>query len=367
MGLVVRVHGDDYHKIQKFEDDVDEIVVGRDPDRCQIVLPPDETAVGREHCAFHRVVGTYRLEIRGDHLVLLGGKPALDGKELPEQCELQIGPKGPKLLLKRTGAQASTLPGTIAQGQRPGGATIVQAAQARSRRNLFLVGGVLLLLIALALVGLQRLQEQGQETERLSDSFGSRMKQVENSVDGMRGEISHVKNDLTSVGGSLGALTATIGTMADRFKTVEAKVTSLPPRIEKKLRTLRPSVYLLVLEINGSAEAGMGTAWVVDQEKGVLATNAHVAALYDEGVQAKAEGGIRSFRYRVRSCDPEPRTYTVDRVLIHPGYKEFDALQKSYMPVSTNLKQASRVQMIGACDVALLYLKGPLDDLAPAL
>ena len=38
----------------EFGDDVEQVLLGRDPERCQVVLPPDQTMVGREHCSIIR-------------------------------------------------------------------------------------------------------------------------------------------------------------------------------------------------------------------------------------------------------------------------------------------------------------------------
>ena len=69
----------------------DLIVIGRDPDRCDVVLPEDLTMVGREHLALKRTVGRYRLRLppggyrlralaAGDLVVTGGQRGLLDGE-----------------------------------------------------------------------------------------------------------------------------------------------------------------------------------------------------------------------------------------------------------------------------------------------
>lgn len=49
-------------KNYKFDDDIVEITLGRDPALCQVVFPAEETLVGRQHCVINELAGRYRLE-----------------------------------------------------------------------------------------------------------------------------------------------------------------------------------------------------------------------------------------------------------------------------------------------------------------
>ena len=292
-------------------------------------------------------------------------------RRCPEQCELQFGPDGPTLILKRTGAQAGALPQTMDQGRRAGEATIVRTVAGASRRNRTYVAGVLVLLVVAAVIGFLALRTQEKKTSELAGSLGDRMAGVERTVDGLQSALGDVRNDLQSVGGDVGDLqssvTATIDSLADRFSDVEGRVQALGPQMKETLRALQPSVYLVIMEIDGQKELGAGTAWVVDQGKGLLATNAHVAEIFEDLEEAVSAGKVQTARLLVRSNEEEPRTYVVGQVTLHPGYRAFDTLLRGYLPVATNAKTADLVKFVNACDVGLLQLEEPWDGLAPAL
>jgi predicted component of type VI protein secretion system len=71
-------------KVYKFGDDVEEIVIGRDPDKCHVVLPSDMTAVSRQHVAIVQQLGRYRLRVQQDNPVYVDGREAMN--------EMQLGP-----------------------------------------------------------------------------------------------------------------------------------------------------------------------------------------------------------------------------------------------------------------------------------
>lgn len=50
----------------EFGDDVAQITFGRDADQCDVVFPPDETLVGRQHCALRLELGRYRLVLNDE-------------------------------------------------------------------------------------------------------------------------------------------------------------------------------------------------------------------------------------------------------------------------------------------------------------
>lgn len=115
----------------------------------------------------------------------------------------------------------------------------------------------------------------------------------------------------------------------------------------------RGSVFLVIRSrsIDGNAlESGVGTAWAVG---GVLATNAHVAAVYRELRQDE--------ELLARSNTDPPRTVRIAGVSIHPGYAEFAELQDRYLPFNHNGDDFARAAP--QCDVALL-LVDPRDGLA---
>lgn len=74
------------------------IVVGRDPEHCQIVFVDElrHKGVGNEHLALRRSLGRYQLDLNTRNPVLLDGKKTFEEKELTGTCVLQLG-QGAKL------------------------------------------------------------------------------------------------------------------------------------------------------------------------------------------------------------------------------------------------------------------------------
>ena len=97
MALRIRFLDEGDQRVYRFDDEMDEVVIGRNAERCHVVVAPTLTQVGREHCALRRRLGRYRLILNGDDLVLLDGEPALDGDEVPPKAEVQLGRDGPRL------------------------------------------------------------------------------------------------------------------------------------------------------------------------------------------------------------------------------------------------------------------------------
>ena len=83
--------------ILEFGDDIESIQIGRDPQRCKVVIPPDVTTVGREHCTLSRVRGRYYMEMAAEKKVTLEGNLMDTVEAIPEDCVVQMEPGGPKL------------------------------------------------------------------------------------------------------------------------------------------------------------------------------------------------------------------------------------------------------------------------------
>lgn len=103
MGLVIRVP----RRLRKsrrftFDDDVEMVVIGRDPRRSDIMFPPSLQVVGLEHMAMKRVLGRYRLVLNADDPVFVNGREAYDGQELPDRCVVRLGARGPRLVVETT-------------------------------------------------------------------------------------------------------------------------------------------------------------------------------------------------------------------------------------------------------------------------
>src|SRR5437660_9623235 len=80
---------------QSFGDDQERIVIGRDPELCQVVYPPEYTVVGREHVALLRKLsGDYALDIVGDHYTEVNGEAGTSGKPIPNAAKFVLGRHG---------------------------------------------------------------------------------------------------------------------------------------------------------------------------------------------------------------------------------------------------------------------------------
>ncbi len=128
-----------------FDDSIQQITFGRDPQLCQVVFPPDMTQVGREHFALQRQIGHYRLVLNRSAVVLLNGQRAVDGQELPNRAEIQVGQGGPQLVLLTTAS--NQLPETVGRSPEAGQVTRLRGAErtARTGRRLALLALVALL------------------------------------------------------------------------------------------------------------------------------------------------------------------------------------------------------------------------------
>lgn len=280
---------------QEFPDDMERIVVGRDPVRCQLVFPREETCVGREHCAFVRKLGRYRLEVNPEDVVKVDAKRVSVPIELPPECEVQIGIGGPVLIVRTS--LTEDLPSTTGKDRQEGLATILDGTQKRTR-----------------------------QVRRVA---------------------------WTSIAGL--ALVACI------FGIWNLRLNARDRELVDAVRKAMPSVYL-VLTRKGTTETPVATSWVIDREKGLLATNSHVAALFEE---LKSEPGASMI---VRSPGPNSKTFVVESVRKHPGYEAFQNLWHEYDPVRPTDSGANKEVDFSAagCDVALLRVAKPA-GLAPAL
>jgi hypothetical protein len=93
--------GEPNKELPTFQDSVKEIVIGRDPARCQVVFSGDNR-VGREHCVLERHVGRYRVRVNQEDVVLVNGRRVFDNEQLPPsgECQVQLGDPGPTLLVR---------------------------------------------------------------------------------------------------------------------------------------------------------------------------------------------------------------------------------------------------------------------------
>lgn len=100
------------------------------------------------------------------------------------------------------------------------------------------------------------------------------------------------------------------------------------PQLGDALNKSIPSVYLVLIQDSNKFLKRLGTAWVVDQEKGLLATNVHIAEEFQE--LKKAKNGSRMV---IHAPVAGNQLLAVDRVQIHPGYDAWHKLWTQFEPV----------------------------------
>lgn len=339
MPLTVRhMDGQFEGRTQTFDDDVESILIGRDPSTCQIVLPPDARMAGREHCTLARVRSRYLIDMDGDRRVTLDGWQMLErGSSLPDSCEIQIGPDGPrlKLLVTRHSRMASTADqqmdeSDVVRRMSPAATELdVQevAEQAGSSRRIGAIAGVIALL-AVVIGAVVFFVTRG-DVEGLQVAA----EEQGDAIDSLEGRTDEIEDDLIVLGADL-------------------------PEI---MDAARESVYLVVFRGADGGETGIGTAFVV--AAGTLATNAHIANWHGR----LGEGESLVLRSAAEDGE-DPVDIIVTATTSHPGYDAFSALWADYVPVRLNAsKGVDPVRSAGsACDLALLTVPSS-SELGPAL
>lgn len=158
MTLTVRhLDGPFKGQTQTFNNDVESILIGRDPATCQIVLPPDAGMTSLEHCTLARVRGRYIINMNANCRVAVDDGQLLErGTPLDDSCKLQIGPDGPwlKLLATQHSKMMSTGDQQIDKDEvsRRAARSAAEldaefvAAQARNSRRIATIAGVIAVL-----------------------------------------------------------------------------------------------------------------------------------------------------------------------------------------------------------------------------
>jgi len=337
----------------QFDDTVDEVVIGRNAERCHVVLPAELTVVGREHLALRRQLGRYRLVLNGSNPVTVEGRPAIDGMELPMDAEIQLGKGGPILQIE------TLLPASLPETQ-VGGAVLAQTpesilreARRRSRANRRLSVGVAVLMLAIAAVGVYAfLQAQKRSKEQVEDEFkdiASRIEALKESQSSARREavraIESRLTDVESLRPDLRGLRNAMAGVGPALEGLEFRMEQMRPRIHEHIRTAEKSVYLVLTRSKEGDEEPVATAWVA--AFGRLATNAHVA----EGFRKLKPGQ----KLIVRSPGATPHDHEVKSVELHPGYQAFAELWKGHAPTRIKLgRKLERLNEVPSCDVAIL-------------
>ena len=166
MGVRLRFRGGPLAgKVWEFGDDVEEIVVGRDPDRCQVVVPEAMAGVGRQHFALKASLGRYRLVLNRDNPVYVDGKVAMDGMELPPAADVTLGKSGPRLTIMTL--MGENVPETVrSEKAGPGIRTRLERTEGSSKRTVKLSAGIG---AAVAVLGVAVWLLFGQATKKIDD------------------------------------------------------------------------------------------------------------------------------------------------------------------------------------------------------
>lgn len=307
-----------------FDSSHDYIVLGTDTDMCHVTFVEHlkEHGVGNEHIAFKRSLGRYQLDLHTELYVQVDGEPPFEDLEIKDSCEILLG-KGVKLqvsvLDQRTPAKSVGKPllqaGTLAT---------------RNRKLLWLsMLSIVAVFVALLYVGRDLIS-------------------VRDTVFDVSHDVSLAVNNAE---GLLEKIQGIEGSFQDVSQSVIDRVTQ--------------SVYLVLVKDASGGETPAGTAWVT--ENNALATNAHVADIFNEIG--------RHDRLVVRSSVAPYKTFTVKEIVSHPGFLQYQALWQNYLPVQRIAGSLELMETVLPADVALLKIEGEesvgeplplasLDDLA---
>ncbi|SDR23613.1 Trypsin-like peptidase domain-containing protein [Rhizobiales bacterium GAS191] len=266
---------------QSFGDEQERIVIGRDPELCQVVFPPEFTVVGREHMALLRKLsGDYALDLFGDHYTEVNGNAGEPEEAIPNGAKFVLGRHGgPSFVVAVDRSSTSkSLPRTQPQAR----SVPLRAAATRARR--YAVIGLAVALVGVVGLGLAvRIEMRKQHGDQRRAAFAaSQTAFLAYQVDAVNGAQKQAAGNLIS------------GEQRER---------------------LNRAVFAVVLKDSNGRERLLGTAWPVRPT--LLATNAHVAKDME-----KLDKGDTLL---VRPPGGGAEEYPVVSTVVHPG---FDALQK---------------------------------------
>jgi len=289
-----------------------EVRIGRDARACEVALTEEYVRVSRRHCALRVVLGGIRIRTNKTNAVVVNKAPLFDDAVLESGTIMRLGDGGPRVRVSVKQRRASDrLASTIIIKPRTAAplqqlreqAVAVQGELKAVRRRSWVAGG---LVATLAVVGVW---------------IGVQA----------RAEAASLKQ---------GALDAE---QADMVVAMIKDRAAAPPELAEVTAQVARSVYC-VMRTRPSGVEAVGTAWVVDREKGLLATNAHVAEEFEEGQTIVRPRGAKSADLRVES------------VRAHPAYATFGRqLARYFQAVGTTSSNPSQRAMQGF-DVALLVI-----------
>ncbi len=278
-----------------FDAGKDEIVFGREP-ASDVVFAPEDRIVSRKHFRLYRQAsGDYAIEVFGERYVELNGTPATSGEAVSNGDVIRLGAKdGPSF---RVGLKEAAGAGVLER-------TLTQAKVVRT----------------------------GEQFKRLRRTVGA-LAAVVLAV----GVGTYFYLDYQT--GRLDAL-------ATLQQAIEKKVSA--DFNDEVIATLKKSAYAVVAVGKDGSRTLLGTAWPVGD--GWVATNAHVAALYDPN-------GVR----KLLVVHPGGEiTHSVTDAWIHPGYAAFKAFRAQEGRDDPDFRSAFEgLPQPSGFDVALLKVDQP--------
>jgi hypothetical protein len=297
---------------QSIDDRYDRITIGRDPDVCDVVFPPETTIVARRHFALvRRPSGQWTFDLFGSPFVAVNGEPADMGQPLRDGAVIELGRRGGPTFELRLDVTptASQLP--VTDPQEP--VESLHAATDRARK-----GSAGARRMALIGVGVASVAAVGTVATFWSN----------------RGQDQQLQQAIAALDAAQARTAASMISPAVREKLVSA-------------------AYLVTVRYANGNEVAQGTASPIAPD--LLATNAHVAALRDE-----LRPGDRMF---VRAPGSNGRVHEVIATKPHAAYTSFKQFLAGPDPLFVNGRQLSAS---AAYDVATLRV-APGANLTPIL
>ncbi|NVJ49472.1 MAG: trypsin-like peptidase domain-containing protein [Gammaproteobacteria bacterium] len=270
------------------------IAIGRDPEQCQVLYPPEFTSVGRKHLVLQEDAGRFEIRVNTKNPVYLNGELAEDDVELPDRAEIALGRKdGPTFVVERIANNA--LPETHEYGHQ-------EEIHSKVKKGKKAVSIALALIVVVAGVFGWNAYQTEQQLQMMNEQAGQALEEI--------------------------------------YQTLDADIGKVAAAAQK-------SVYLVLVK-GSSGETAMGTAWVA--KEGILATNSHVAQIFND-IKGRDE-----LSFIVRSTTKPYQEFVIESVAMHPGYQAFQQEWKQRQPKIIEAGgKLSPVKFIPAYDVALLY------------
>lgn len=299
----------------------EQIVIGRDPDRCDIVFVDDlrERGLGNEHVALRRSLARYQLDINTHNAVRVDGRNAFEEQELSGTHVLQLA-NAAKLEVTVVDDRSATIGNT---GNRQ-----PHEVAAGTRRLLAALGCATALLAIAGWWGMSRESKRAGEAMRAAA-------ETKSAVDSLTKEAAETRATLASL--------SSIGAVSDDV-----------------ISTVRESIYAVILRTR-EGEDILGTGW--SAPGGKVVTNAHVIELEDDPTLKKLvdEGA----ELLVRSAVAPYRTHRVTARTPHPGRRRFLEVMSGMQPLITSVGGFRKFDVDSGCDVAVLDVEDAAALAAP--